>query len=50
MAGLERRLAEAALATHRGEIGAQIAQHLAAHADLMRRWLTTLKVRAAERG
>jgi Nucleotidyltransferase substrate binding protein like len=37
------------LAVHmyRGEIGAEIAAHLAAHAGLLRRWLAALRARAA---
>ena len=38
------------LAVHmyRGEIGAEIARRLTAHADLLRHWLTALQRRAAE--
>jgi hypothetical protein len=42
-AGRDRNLA---VHMYRGEIGAEIAQHLAAHADLLRRWLSALQRQA----
>jgi uncharacterized protein YutE (UPF0331/DUF86 family) len=41
--GRDRNLA---VHMYRGEIGAEIALHLAGHAELLRRWLTALQVRA----
>ncbi len=41
--GRDRNLA---VHMYRGEIGAEIARHLAAHADLLRRWLDALQQRA----
>ncbi len=41
--GSDRNLA---VHMYRGEIGAEIARHLAAHADLLRRWLAALQARA----
>jgi Nucleotidyltransferase substrate binding protein like len=38
--GRDRNLA---VHMYRGEIGAEIARHLAAHADLLRRWLAALR-------
>jgi uncharacterized protein YutE (UPF0331/DUF86 family) len=42
--GRDRNLA---VHMYRGEIGAEIAQHLASHATLLRRWLEALQRRAA---
>ncbi len=41
--GSDRNLA---VHMYRGEIGAEIARRLAAHADLLRRWLAALQARA----
>ncbi len=43
--GRDRNLA---VHMYRGEIGAEIARHLGAHADLLRRWLDVLRRRAAD--
>ncbi|MFZ3237763.1 MAG: nucleotidyltransferase substrate binding protein [Stellaceae bacterium] len=42
--GRDRNLA---VHMYRGQIGTEIAQHLGAHADLLRRWLAVLQDRAA---
>jgi uncharacterized protein YutE (UPF0331/DUF86 family) len=43
--GRDRNLA---VHMYRGEIGAEIARHLAGHAELLRRWLAALRQRAAD--
>ncbi len=45
--GRDRNLA---VHMYRGQIGEEIEQHLAAHAALLRRWLTALQARAAASG
>jgi transposase-like protein len=42
--GRDRNLA---VHMYRGQIGAEIAQRLAAHAELLHRWLAALRQRAA---